>query len=229
LSCFRALLILAALLASVACGGPGAAPTAAKPVAPPPAAAAAASPSPSASAGGSSSMQWSSPPAMAIDQNKQYNATIDTNVGSMKAQLYVKDAPNTVNNFVFLARQHFYDGVPFHRIIANFMVQTGDPTGSGRGGPGYRFNDELPRDKDYDAGTLAMANAGPNTQGSQFFIVHANPKAQLPKNYTIFGKLTDGMDILDKIAKTPVKPSASGEPSVPTQDVHINSVTIEEK
>lgn len=173
--------------------------------------------------------QWNSPPPMTIDQNKQYNATIETNNGTMKAQLYVKDAPNTVNNFVFLAREQFYDGVPFHRIIANFMVQTGDPTGTGRGGPGYRFADELPREKNYDAGSLAMANAGPNTQGSQFFIVHASPQASLPKNYTIFGKLTEGMDVLDKIAKTPVKASPSGEASVPTQDIHITSVTIEEQ
>ena len=173
--------------------------------------------------------QWNSPPPMTIDQDKQYNATIQTNNGTMKAQLYVKDAPNTVNNFVFLAREQFYDGVPFHRIMANFMVQTGDPTGTGRGGPGYRFADELPREKNYDTGTLAMANAGPNTQGSQFFIVHASPRAGLAKDYTIFGKLIEGMDVLDKIAKSPVKASPSGETSVPTQDIHITSVTIEEK
>jgi peptidylprolyl isomerase len=166
---------------------------------------------------------------MAIDPNKQYTATIQTNVGDMKADLFVKDAPNTVNNFVFLARQGFYDGVPFHRIIASFMVQTGDPTGTGRGGPGYRFNDELPKDREYERGVLAMANAGPNTQGSQFFICHADLRTKLQKNYTIFGKLASGLDVLDKIAATPVKASPSGEPSAPTQDVHINTVTIEEK
>jgi cyclophilin family peptidyl-prolyl cis-trans isomerase len=166
---------------------------------------------------------------MSIDSNKQYIATISTNVGDMKAQLFAKDAPNTVNNFVFLARQGFYDGVPFHRIISGFMVQTGDPTGTGRGGPGYRFGDELPRTLEYEPGTLAMANAGPNTQGSQFFICDADLRNKLQKNYTIFGKLTDGMDVLSMIAKTPVKPSATGEVSAPSQDVHINTVTIEEK
>jgi peptidylprolyl isomerase len=224
-------ILFVALLVSAACGGPGAASTpTSKPAAPVAATPVAANPSTAEKPGGSSPMkQWNSPPPMTIDQNKQYSATIETNNGTMKAQLYVKDAPNTVNNFVFLAREQFYDGVPFHRIMANFMVQTGDPTGTGRGGPGYRFADELPREKNYDAGTLAMANAGPNTQGSQFFIVHASPQASLPKNYTIFGKLTEGMDVLDKIAKSPVKASPSGEASAPTQDIHITSVTIDER
>jgi peptidylprolyl isomerase len=166
---------------------------------------------------------------MTIDPNKSYVATISTNLGDMKAQLFAKEAPNTVNNFVFLAREGFYNGVPFHRIIRGFMVQTGDPTGSGRGGPGYRFNDELPKEREYERGTLAMANAGPNTQGSQFFICHEDLKGKLQKNYTIFGKVSDGLDVLDKIANTPVRASPTGEQSAPTQDVHINSVTIEEK
>lgn len=173
--------------------------------------------------------QWPNPPAMTIDVNKQYSATISTNLGDMKAQLLPAEAPNTVNNFVFLAREGFYNGVPFHRIIAGFMVQTGDPTGTGRGGPGYRFNDELPRTTDYERGTLAMANAGPSTQGSQFFICHADLRGRLPKQYTIFGKLVDGLDVLDRIASTPVKPSPFGELSAPTQDVHITTVTIEER
>ena len=118
--------------------------------------------------------QWNSPPPMAIDQNKQYTATIQTNHGDDEGAVIVKDAPNTVNNFVFLAREGFYDGVPFHRIIKDFMVQTGDPTGTGRGGPGYRFADELPGSRTTIPGTLAMANAGPNTHGSQFFIVHGD-------------------------------------------------------
>jgi cyclophilin family peptidyl-prolyl cis-trans isomerase len=119
--------------------------------------------------------------------------------------------------------------VPFHRIIATFMVQTGDPTGSGAGGPGYRFADELPKTLEYEKGTLAMANAGPNTQGSQFFICHADLRGKLPKNYTIFGKLTEGQAVLDKIATTPVRPRpGSSEVSVPTEDVHIVSVTIQE-
>lgn len=187
-------------------------------------------PSPAPIAGGAGPIkQWPNPPAMTIDVNRRYTATISTNLGDMKAQLLPNEAPNTVNNFVFLAREGFYNGVPFHRIIAGFMVQTGDPTGTGRGGPGYRFNDELPHTTDYERGTLAMANAGPNTQGSQFFICHADLRGRLPKQYTIFGKLIDGLDVLDRIASTPVKPSPFGELSVPTQDVHITTVTIEER
>ena len=186
------------------------------------------SPAPIAGGAGAGAKQWSSPPAMSIDPAKQYKATFTTSAGEMQADLFAKDAPNTVNNFVFLAREGFYDGVPFHRIISGFMVQTGDPTGTGRGGPGYRFGDELPRTLEYERGTLAMANAGPNTQGSQFFICHADLKGRLPKNYTIFGKITGGLDVLDKIASTPVRPGPGGEPSQPTQDVRILSVTIAE-
>lgn len=179
-----------------------------------------------ASGGTPVKLQWSSPPAMTIDPNRQYTAIIKTNLGDMTAALEAKAAPQTVNNFVFLARQHFYDNVKFHRVIKGFMVQTGDPTGTGRGGPGYRFNDEPVTEK-YTRGTLAMANAGPNTNGSQFFIVHQD--APLPPNYTIFGHLTAGLDVLDKIASVPVGPSAGGENSAPTQDVHINTVEIQEK
>ncbi len=177
--------------------------------------------------GGSSvAKQWSSAPAMTIDPNKQYTATIKTTMGDMTAELYAKDAPVTVNNFVFLANQHFYDNVKFHRIIKGFMVQTGDPTGTGAGGPGYRFQDEKVT-RSYSRGTLAMANAGPNTNGSQFFIMHQD--YPLPPNYTIFGKLTSGLDVLDKIASVPVTASRSGEQSVPTVDVRIESVSITEK
>jgi cyclophilin family peptidyl-prolyl cis-trans isomerase len=170
--------------------------------------------------------QWTSPPAMTIDPNKKYTAVIKTNEGEMDAELFAKDAPNTVNNFVFLANQHFYENVKFHRIIKGFMVQTGDPTGTGAGGPGYRFNDE-PVTRKYTRGTLAMANAGPNTNGSQFFIMHAD--YPLPPNYTIFGQVTSGLDVLDKIASVPVVASWSGEPSVPTKDEIIQSVTIQEQ
>ncbi len=170
--------------------------------------------------------QYSAPPAMKIDEKKQYTATISTSKGDMKADLFVKDAPQTVNNFVFLAREGFYTNVKFHRIIAGFMVQTGDPTGTGAGGPGYRFKDE-PVTRKYDRGTLAMANAGPNTNGSQFFIMHANYPLQ--PNYTIFGQVTSGLDVLDKIATVPVTAGPGGERSVPTEDVRIKSVTIEEK
>ena len=168
--------------------------------------------------------QFSAAPAMQIDKSKKYTATIDTSLGTMTAELFASDAPLTVNNFVFLARQGYYDGVPFHRVIANFMVQTGDPTGTGTGGPGYRFNDE-PVSRKYERGTLAMANAGPNTNGSQFFIVHKD--YPLPPNYTIFGKLTDGLDTLDKIATTPTGPGKGG-PDTPKTPVTINSIKIDE-
>ncbi|MCL5025101.1 MAG: peptidylprolyl isomerase [Chloroflexi bacterium] len=181
-----------------------------------------------AASGSGPKKTYSSPPAMTVDQNKQYTATIETNMGTMTAELYVKDAPKTVNNFVFLANEGFYNGVKFHRIIKGFMVQTGDPTGTGTGGPGYKFEDEK-NGRNYERGTLAMANSGPNTNGSQFFIVHADLTSRLPKNYTIFGKLTGGLDVLDKIASVPVTASATGEPSVPTTDVHINKISIQVK
>ena len=168
--------------------------------------------------------QFSSPPEMSIDPAKKYTATIDTNMGTMQADLFASDAPATVNNFVFLARQGFYDGVSFHRVIANFMIQTGDPTGTGTGGPGYRFKDE-PVKRQYLRGTLAMANAGPNTNGSQFFIVHKD--YQLQPDYTIFGQLTDGLDVLDKIATTPTGPGKGGQ-DTPRTPVTINSITIGE-
>ncbi len=161
---------------------------------------------------------------MQIDPNKTYAATIDTSLGTMKAELYAKDAPVTVNNFVFLARQGFYDGVTFHRVIKNFMAQTGDPTGTGTGGPGYKFQDE-PVKRPYTRGTLAMANAGPNTNGSQFFIVHKD--YPLPPNYTIFGKVTDGLDTLDKIADAPTGPGRGG-PNTPKTEIRITSIDIEE-
>jgi len=171
--------------------------------------------------------QFSAPPQMQIDPSKTYSATIETSLGSMKADLFASEAPNTVNNFVFLAQQGFYNGAPFHRIIKGFMVQTGDPVNrNGTGGPGYRFNDE-PVKRRYEKGTLAMANAGPNTNGSQFFIVQGD-NVNLPPNYTIFGKLTDGLDTLDKIANVPVGASSSGEPSKPQSEVDITSITIQQ-
>ncbi len=173
--------------------------------------------------------QYSAPPAMAIDQNKTYTATLHTNLGDMQVELFAKDAPITVNNFVFLAKEGFYNNVRFHRLIKGFMAQTGDPTGTGAGGPGYRFKDE-PVTRDYLRGTVAMANAGPNTNGSQFFIVQQD--YPLPKKYTIFGQVTDqgSLAVLDKILDTPVKPNPdTGEMSVPTQEVVITSVDISEK
>src|SRR5437870_1834855 len=173
--------------------------------------------------------QWSSPPAMRVDANKTYNAKIQTSMGEINATLLVKEAPTTVNNFVFLSREGFYDGVKFHRIIKGFMVQTGDPVGNGTGGPGYTFVDE-PVTSNYDRGVLAMANRGPNTNGSQFFIVQGDDVGlRLPKNYTIFGKISQGLEILDQIASVPVGASPSGEMSVPQTDVRITKVDIEEK
>ncbi len=178
------------------------------------------------SSGSSGPRQYSSPPAMSIDTSQQYIAIITTNRGQMVAQLYTGDAPMTVNNFIFLAREGFYNGVPFHRIIKGFMVQTGDPTGTGGGGPGYRFADETVT-RGYTKGIVAMANAGPNTNGSQFFIVHA-ADAGLPPTYTIFGELTSGLTTLDAIADTPVRAGRSGEVSVPVESVIIQNVEIQE-
>jgi peptidylprolyl isomerase len=168
--------------------------------------------------------QWASPPDLTIDTTKHYTATISTTKGDIDVDLLAKDVPQTVNNFVFLAQQCFYNDVKFHRIIQGFMIQTGDPQGTGAGGPGYKFADE-PVVGDYERGTLAMANAGKNTNGSQFFIVQGDA-VQLPKAYTIFGKVTKGLDVVDQIASVPVGPSRGGERSSPQQDVLIKSVTI---
>jgi cyclophilin family peptidyl-prolyl cis-trans isomerase len=169
--------------------------------------------------------QWSSPPQMEIDPSKQYTAEITTSEGSLSVRLLPGDAPNTVNNFVFLARQGFYDGVIFHRVIEGFMIQTGDPTGTGSGGPGYRFNDE-PVKRRYSRGIVAMANAGPHTNGSQFFIMHGD--SGLPPNYTIFGEVTSGLEALDAIATAPVTSGGGGERSKPVNAARIESITINE-
>jgi len=175
-----------------------------------------------------SDKQWPAPPAFDLDGSKKYTATIKTSLGDMTADLFVGDAPQTANNFVFLAREGFYDGVIFHRIISGFMVQTGDPTGTGRGGPGYRFKDELTGPQGYGDGTLAMANAGPNTQGSQFFICHGSGAARLPKAYTIFGQVTSGLDVLNAIATVPVKRGPTGENSTPVDPPTISTIEIAE-
>jgi cyclophilin family peptidyl-prolyl cis-trans isomerase len=144
---------------------------------------------------------YSEPPAMTIDTNKNYEAVIRTEKGDMRLQLYAKDSPLTVNNFIFLARQGYYDGTVFHRVIAGFMAQGGDPTGTGSGGPGYAFADELDNGLTFDqAGVLAMANRGPNTNGSQFFITFV-PRPDLNGGYTIFGELTEGQDVLNSLTK----------------------------
>ena len=142
------------------------------------------------------SKQWSEAPAMEIDSEKNYTATIHTDTGDISIKLHVDKAPKTVNNFVFLARQGFYDGIFFHRVIDNFMVQGGDPTGTGSGGPGYRFEDEFHPDLRHDKrGVLSMANAGPGTNGSQFFITHG-PTPHLDDKHTVFGEVIDGEDVL---------------------------------
>ena len=164
--------------------------------------------------------QYPNPPAMTIDPAKRYTATIETTAGTMVADLFPGDAPKTVNNFVFLAQDGFYDGVIFHRTISGFMIQGGDPTGTGRGGPGYRFADEADK-RPYSRGTLAMANAGPNTNGSQFFVMHADYR--LPPSYTIFGKLTSGEEVVDAIATAP-----AGAQDRPHDPVSITSITIAE-
>jgi len=134
---------------------------------------------------------------MQIDVTKEYTATIETAKGTLEIDLFAKDVPKTVNNFVFLAREGFYDGVTFHRIIADFMAQGGDPTGTGAGGPGYKFADEFTVHK-HGTGSLSMANAGPNTNGSQFFITYA-PQPHLNNHHSVFGQLTKGMDVLKKL------------------------------
>ncbi len=163
---------------------------------------------------------YASPPAMTIDPSKKYTAKIETSAGPMTAELFPGDAPKTVNNFVFLARDGYYEGVIFHRVIPGFMIQGGDPTGTGSGGPGYKFADERVS-RPYSRGTLAMANAGPNTNGSQFFVMHAD--YGLPPSYTIFGKLTAGEEVVDAIATAP-----KGSNDRPRDPVTINSVSVEE-
>lgn len=143
--------------------------------------------------------QWDTPPAMQIDPQKNYTVSMETTKGTIEIELFAEHAPKTVNNFVFLIRQKFYDGVAFHRVIDNFMIQGGDPTGSGRGGPGYRFEDEFKGNPHkHETGYLSMANAGPGTNGSQFFITHT-PQPHLNGRHTVFGKVTSGMDVVNSI------------------------------
>ncbi len=169
---------------------------------------------------------YNAPPAMGIDaEKKKYTAVMTTSKGSMTFKLFASEVPLTVNNFVFLSREGFYDDVIFHRVIKTFMAQGGDPTGTGAGGPGYKFKDE-PVTRDYIRGTLAMANAGPNTNGSQFFIMTKD--VPLQKNYTIFGLLTDGLDTLDKIATVPTSLGGDNAMSKPTERVFIQSIEIKE-
>jgi peptidyl-prolyl cis-trans isomerase B (cyclophilin B) len=143
--------------------------------------------------------QWSTAPAMGIDPQKRYRARIETGRGTITLELYPEHAPRTVNNFVFLAREGFYDGVTFHRVISDFMIQGGDPGGTGRGGPGYRFEDEITDNPlRHGTGVISMANAGPNTNGSQFFITHS-PQPHLDGRHTVFGRVVEGQDVVSAI------------------------------
>lgn len=172
-------------------------------------------------------------------------ATFETSMGNLVVELLPAEAPKTVENFVGLASGEkewtdprtnkksvapLYDGTRFHRVIPEFMIQGGDPLGNGRGGPGYQFEDEFQSGRTFDRpGLLAMANAGPNTNGSQFFIMHGDYSGRLPKNYTIFGQVTAGADVVDRLASTPVRAGLSGEASSPTKEILINSVEIQER
>jgi peptidyl-prolyl cis-trans isomerase B (cyclophilin B) len=166
--------------------------------------------------------QWSKPPQLVLDPSKTYSAILHTDKGDITVQLFADKVPNTVNNFVFLSRQGFYNGTIFHRVIADFMAQGGDPTGTGTGGPGYRFSDEFNSSLRHDKpGVLSMANAGPNTNGSQFFITHrATP--WLDNKHSVFGQVTEGMKVLMSIPpRDPMHPESPG--------VKLLSVTIQEQ
>ena len=160
-------------------------------------------------------------PEMGIDPAKRYTATMETSMGTLVIALDPIAAPRTVNNFIYLAAQHYYDGVIFHRIISGFMCQGGDPDGSGRGGPGYKFGDELPKPGKYQIGSVAMANAGPNTNGSQFFIVSGPSGCSLPPLYSLFGQVVKGLDIVEMMQNVPTGPGDR-----PKTDVVIKSVAI---
>ncbi|GBD85111.1 peptidyl-prolyl cis-trans isomerase B [bacterium BMS3Abin02] len=164
------------------------------------------------------SKQYSNPPEITIDLSKTHTATVHTSHGDIEIEFYAEEAPQAVNNFVFLAREGFFDGAIFHRVVPGFVIQGGDPTGTGRGGPGYRFRDELDHPRSYTRSTVAMANSGPNTNGSQFFICLED--VGLPHAYTIFGKVTEGMDAVDAIATTPLH----GER--PAEDAFIRSCDV---
>ena len=165
--------------------------------------------------------RFAAPPEMGIDPEKRYTATMDTSMGEIVIALDAVTAPRTVNNFVFLALHHYYDGVIFHRIINGFVCQGGDPDGTGRGGPGYKFGDELPKPGRYQIGSVAMANAGPNTNGSQFFIVSGQSGVQLPPQYSLYGQVVRGLDVVDAMQKVAVGPGDR-----PVTDVTIRSVAI---
>ena len=165
--------------------------------------------------------KFGSMPPMGIDPAKRYSVSMETTLGTMVIALDAAAAPLTVNNFVYLAAHHYYDGVIFHRIIKNFMCQGGDPEGSGRGGPGYKFGDELPKPGKYQIGSVAMANAGPNTNGSQFFIISGPKGISLPPLYSLFGQVVKGLEVVEALQNVAIRPGDR-----PVEDVVIKSVTI---
>jgi cyclophilin family peptidyl-prolyl cis-trans isomerase len=171
---------------------------------------------------------FSAAPKQCIDPTKTYTATIETNKGSFTVRLDPTKAPGTVNNFVTLALYHYFDGTPCHRIIAGFVVQCGDPTGKGTGGPGYTIADELPQAGEYKVGSLAMANSGPNTNGSQFFVITGDQGAQLPPNYSLFGQVTDGLDTTVKALDAAANPDPSANGVPPKEPITVTKVTITE-
>ena len=157
--------------------------------------------------------QWDAPPEMQIDSSKTYRVTIKTNRGNIELELYPEHAPKTVNNFVYLAGEGFYDGIVFHRVIDNFMIQGGDPTGTGSGGPGYRFEDEVADNPlTHERCVISMANAGPGTNGSQFFITHA-PQPHLDGKHTVFGAVVEGHDVVDAVQQDDVMEQVSVSPA----------------
>ena len=164
---------------------------------------------------------WSSAPPMAIDENATYTAVLRTSEGNISIALDPKQAPTTVNNFVFLSKEGFYDGLTFHRVIPDFVIQGGDPDGNGTGGPGYSFADELPKAGAYKLGSVAMANSGPNTNGSQFFIITGQQGVQLPPNYSLFGQVTKGLDVAEKISTMAAPGTETPDPPVTIEKVTI--------
>ena len=177
---------------------------------------------PNADGSSSQRQKFDAAPPTIIDPAKNYTATMVTSKGTLEIVLDAVGAPNTVNSFVYLARWHYYDGIVFHRVIPGFVLQGGDPTGTGAGGPGYRFKDELPKAGRYELGSLAMANAGPDTNGSQFFVISGPDGMRLPPLYALFGKVVKGLDV---VAAIDAIGTGSGRPQ---EDVVIQSVTIAE-
>ena len=177
---------------------------------------------PNADGSSAQRQKFDAAPPTIIDPAKNYTATMVTSKGTLEIVLDAVGAPNTVNSFVYLARWHYYDGIVFHRVIPGFVLQGGDPTGTGAGGPGYRFKDELPKAGRYELGSLAMANAGPDTNGSQFFVISGPDGMRLPPLYALFGKVVKGLDV---VAAIDAIGTGSGRPQ---EDVVIQSVTIAE-